>query len=156
MRSLISVEMLNATGVECAGAPDETVHFVALLKQEFGQVGTVLKQDKIIEMNSESEACSESMGGRTWPVMPVINAFFGGLHETSTLFSTSLTQLSILFVYKLEAQNWSAFLKRFSMLDSMNANTIHVSSQYGLKTNCGNSSYCTTPFGSVYRELYQF
>ena len=38
----IVVKMVDAIGVEEAGAPHQAVHFVALRQQEFGKVGAVL------------------------------------------------------------------------------------------------------------------
>ena len=34
----ILIEMVDASAIEAAGAPDETVDFVALFEQEFGQI----------------------------------------------------------------------------------------------------------------------
>ena len=41
----ILIQMVDAVGVEQAGAPLEAVHFVAFFQQEFGKVGAVLAGD---------------------------------------------------------------------------------------------------------------
>ena len=41
----ISVKMINARGVKCAGAANNPVDFVTFLKQQIGQITSVLTGD---------------------------------------------------------------------------------------------------------------
>ena len=38
----IGVEMIDARGIECAGAANDPVHFVALLQQQVGEITAIL------------------------------------------------------------------------------------------------------------------
>jgi stage V sporulation protein SpoVS len=42
---IIVVQVINAGAVECAGAPNQAVHLVALLQQLLGHVGAILTCD---------------------------------------------------------------------------------------------------------------
>ena len=44
-RALTFADLLDAAGIEGGGAADEPVHLVALLEEEFGEVGAVLAGD---------------------------------------------------------------------------------------------------------------
>jgi len=46
MRVQVLVQVVDAVGVEQAGAALDAVHLVALVQQQFGQVGAVLAGDE--------------------------------------------------------------------------------------------------------------
>ena len=41
----IGIKVVDARGVKCARAANDPVHFVALLKQQIGQITTILSGD---------------------------------------------------------------------------------------------------------------